>query len=208
MQTEGKRKKIPTILIVIGGGVLLAFIGCCLVVALYKPSPETIARMTTTAEAKATIAAQPSPTPTNTPLPADTPLPTNTPGPTDTPAPTATSTPRPQSPTCAEIFTKKAQLTDAQWKNFKDEELPGLWIVEWEGEIYEVGKKSILWGGGYPVTIKITSNCHLIYGETDEEKALKFNRGQEMVITGQINSLSEFLGLFSFSLKAGTVEIK
>jgi|YNPNPStandDraft_1061719.scaffolds.fasta_scaffold109589_2 hypothetical protein len=97
-------------------------------------------------------------------------------------------------------------MTDVQWRDFR-EGLGGLWIVGWSGWIEEVGDRSIL-AGGYPVTIRITSDCFIYYVVPDESTALRFSKGQRVTVTGQIDWLWDFLGIMTLYMEDYTVEVR
>lgn len=181
--------------ILIGSAILGALLLICCVIAVlfYEPSPEAVARMTATKSAEETEEAKP----TNTSLPTNTPGPTatstSTPLPTSTPEPTATSTPLPSAPTCSEIMQAKSGKTDVQWDKYK-EDLVGLWVIEWTARVREIGDYSIL-NGGYPAHLDVTKSCRLWYTIPDEETALGFSLGQEVIVTGRINNTLELFGL-------------
>lgn len=178
-------------------------------------TPSLIPTQTNTVTNTPTYTLDPSITPptstststsTTTPTPTPSPTSTNTPTLTSTPTEMPTLTPLPVAPTCQEILTAKHTMTDVQWENFQDG-MGGLWIVDWTGSVEEVGDKSLLLGG-YPMTVRITSDCDLYFVVPDEETALMYSKGQKITITAQIDFLQEFFGFMTLHLEEFTVEIK
>lgn len=205
-QPKKKRRWVIWLLILAGGLVVAIIVGCLAIVLLYEPSEEMQVTMTARAVARATKAAQP----TNTPIPTNTPVPTNTTGPTptagptstpiptETPVPTATPTPVVEAPSCTEILNAKAEMTSVQWDSFADS-IKGTWVVDWSGKIRDVGDHSIL-AGGYPIYIRISSECDLYYVVKTEAEALTFQRDQPVTVTAKVSLVSIFFGSVTLHL--------
>lgn len=97
-------------------------------------------------------------------------------------------------------------MTDVQWDNYKDS-LCGLWVVDWQARIRDVGERSWL-AGGYPIHIDVSNDCSIYFVVSDEETALSYSKGQQITISGQIDFLSEFFGSITLHMEDITVEIE
>ncbi len=107
---------------------------------------------------------------------------------------------------CPQILAAKQQMTDVQWDAYK-KKLKAQRIKDWSGLIREVGDKRFLFGG-YPISIDVISDCGIYYVVEDKKEALQFSKGQKVTISGQIESVSEFLGSITIYMVDETVEIE
>ena len=135
-----------------------------------------------------------------------TPAPTNTPRPTATPIPTPT--PIPPAPPFDEIRDNYKEMTEAQWKAYR-ETLDGLW-VEWEGWVSNVDKGTIL--GKYTLLVDMDSpddvfSVYDVSFSVPEEEALKYNKEQRVRFSGVIGNVGTFLGSMSIRLEDVSVEV-
>ncbi|MCC6165675.1 MAG: zinc ribbon domain-containing protein [Caldilineaceae bacterium] len=150
-----------------------------------------------------------TPQSTATVVPTNPPLPTTTLAEVETPTP-PTTVPIPAgsslnvSPTCQEILSAYENSTTAQWRQYRDDH-EGKWIQGWTGTIREVSGKWLL--GGYPVHIDLPNGCSLYFEVETEAEALSYSPGQEVIIIGQTNLFSVFLGSITIHLDKETVTI-
>jgi hypothetical protein len=108
------------------------------------------------------------------------------------PSEAPSATPQLQVSSCSDIIKETRNMTDVQWEKYKDE-IKGKWIIEWSGEISDVGDYSVL-NGGYPIYIDIPGNCRIFILIGDEEQALSYVKGEDVIVTGQIDFLADILG--------------
>ena len=118
-------------------------------------------------------------------------LPTETLSPTNTPIPTATNTPIPLAPNCQQIEQETRNLTDVQWDKYK-KDFVGLWVESWEGEVGEVSKEFL--GSHYNVHVRLEDDCTILVVVKDEDTALSYSIGDEVVVSGLTSGLADVLG--------------
>jgi hypothetical protein len=145
----------------------------------------------------------PTPVPTETPVPTPTPVPTN---PTETPIP-PTVTPIPLAPPFSEIKQKHETMTEAQWKNYRNQ-IEGTMIIGWQGWIEEVTGKE----GRYIAMIDMDSPEADILGYPEinfivsDDVALSLQIDQPVTFSGQIKSAVDVLGALNITLEHATLQ--
>lgn len=124
---------------------------------------------------------------------------TDTPKSTGTPTP-ASDTPKKAAPTCKDMMSSKQTLSGAEWNSYL-EGLKGSWVMGWRGSVLSVSEGGIgLLAPGYTVKIKATGDCEVLFTVSDKETALSYSEGQDVRITGQIDSFGDLFG-FAIYLK-------
>lgn len=137
------------------------------------------------------VVAAPNPTPVSEPAPPPAPAPEQ----------------RAIAPNCTEILTAKQRMTDIQWKNFK-EGVKGTWLIDTSATIKEVESRSFLLGG-YPIHIAISSDCDIYFVAPDEQTAVQFSKGQQVMVTAQVDFIDEgFFSGVTYHVEEFTVNIR
>ena len=100
-------------------------------------------------------------------------------------------------------------MTEAQWKAYLPT-LEGQQVVKWQGWVVEVDAKS---GGRYELWVDMDSpddpfSTQDVYFPVPEDIALTINKDQEVVFSGIIESVTEFMGSISFRLEDVTFELR
>lgn len=165
--------KKKNILIVVGVVVCLC-ITFFAIGSVVLNTPEGQATSTALAAARATEDAQPP----------------GTSPPTDTPP---TATPPTFAPPIEEILDTVDGMTDAQRNKYNDL-LRGNLVENWSGTVIDVDEGELF--GGFTVYVdmvdsQIGSEVHI---KVTEEVALSLNKGQTITFSGEIDSVSDFLG--------------
>lgn len=119
----------------------------------------------------------------------------------------AASAPSTDSLTCTQILDNQRQMTRAQWLKYIESGVKTQQIVDWQGEIVEVGGKGLVTLGEYPIQIEVSPGCRIYYTEADEETALNYSQGQKVTIKGTITDLVVLLGTLTLYVNDDTFSI-
>lgn len=108
-----------------------------------------------------------------------------------------TATPLPLAPPIEEILATVEGMTDAQ-RNKYNEQLKGNIVENWTGTVMDVDEGEIF--GGFSVYVDMVddnfgSEVHI---KVTEEVALSLNKGQKIVFSGPISSVSDLMGTTVF----------
>ena len=108
-----------------------------------------------------------------------------------------TPKPQPTTPPIEEILATVEDMTDAQ-RNSYNESLKDSRIEGWRGEVSDVDEGEIF--GGFSVYVDMVdsnlgSDVHI---EVPEDVALTLNKGQRIVFSGDVSSVSDILGTTVF----------
>lgn len=111
---------------------------------------------------------------------------------------------QPLAPSIQEILSKTEGMTDAQ-RNQYSESLKGNRVEGWRGTIDDVDEGEIF--GGFTIYIDMvpgnfSSEVHI---DVSKEVALSLNKGQEIVFSGNIKSVSDILNITVF-IENATIE--
>ena len=111
---------------------------------------------------------------------------------------------QPLAPSIQEILAKTEGMTDAQ-RNQYSESLKGNRVEGWRGTIDDVDEGEIF--GGFTIYIDmVTENFGAeVHIDVSKEVALSLNKGQEIVFSGNIKSVSDILGITVF-IENATIE--
>jgi hypothetical protein len=106
-------------------------------------------------------------------------------------------TSQPLAPSIQEILATVEGMTDAQ-RNQYSESLKGSRVEGWRGTIDDVDEGEIF--GGFTIYIDmVTDNFGAeVHIDVSKEVALSLNKGQEIVFSGDIKSVSDILGITVF----------
>lgn len=111
---------------------------------------------------------------------------------------------QPLAPSIQEILATAEGMTDAQ-RNQYSESLKGNRVEGWRGTIDDVDEGEIF--GGFTIYIDmVTENFGAeVHIDVSKEVALSLNKGQEIVFSGNIKSVSDILGITVF-IENATIE--
>lgn len=111
----------------------------------------------------------------------------------------------PIAPSIEEILNTVENMTDAQ-RNQYMESLKGNRVENWQGIVTEVDEGEII--GGFSVFVDMTSRNFgaEVHIEVDEATALSLNLGQEILFSGEISSVSDFMKITVF-IQDATIQI-
>ncbi len=115
------------------------------------------------------------------------------------------ATSAPLAPSIEEIFETVEGMTDAQRNNYM-ESLEGNIVENWKGTVTEVDEGEIL--GGFSVFVEMISSnfSSEVSIDVSEEVALSLNKGQAILFSGVIRSVSDLFGTTVF-IDNATIEI-
>jgi hypothetical protein len=118
-------------------------------------------------------------------------------GTTGTTRRTSTAKSQPTAPSIEEILETVENMTDAQ-RNKYNESIQGSRVEEWEGIVMDVDEGELF--GGFSVYVDMvpdnfSSEVHI---KVDEDVALTLNKGETIIFSGDIQSVSDLLGTTVF----------
>jgi hypothetical protein len=104
---------------------------------------------------------------------------------------------QPLAPSIQEIFAQTENMTDAQ-RNQYNESIKGARVENWTGTILDVDEGEIL--GGFTIYIDMLSENFgaEVHIDVPKEIALSLNKGQTITFSGDIQSVSDILGITVF----------
>lgn len=122
----------------------------------------------------------------------------------NTPAPAASPTAQPIAPPAAEIIDTTQGMTDAQ-RNAYNESLKASRVEGWRGVVTDVDEGEIL--GGFTVLVEMDeSNLGAdVYIDVNEDVALDLVKGSTIVFSGDIDYVSDVMGV-GIHVKNATIE--
>ena len=111
------------------------------------------------------------------------------------PSPVATLLPL--APPIEEILATVEGMTDAQRNNYNDQ-LKGNIVENWTGTIIDVDEGEIF--GGFTVYVDMVEDTFgsEVHIKVTEEVALSLNKGQKIIFSGEIKSVSDIMGTTVF----------
>ncbi len=119
----------------------------------------------------------------------------------DTPAPRPTPTKNLSSIQFAHIRDKHDTSTAVQWSDYRDK-LAGV-RVQWSGWVAEVKASGEVWVDmDSPDAFSIQD----VYFRIPQEDARKYNKGQKITFTGEIDVVTDVLGRVAVHLKDVTIQ--
>jgi hypothetical protein len=120
----------------------------------------------------------------------------------------AAATLAPLAPPYQEIEDTVASMTEVQWKAYL-QTLAGNRVDSWTGWIVEVDQSL---GGKYTAWIDMDPpgailSTQDVYVPVGEDLAMKLNKGDKVVFSGQIERCQELLGTVSVRFETATLEV-